>query len=256
MLAVRETGAPDGPAIVFLHAAGISSWMWHEVVRRLPACRCLLVDLPGHGESGAVPWVSLSKTAEAVADAVLDRAGAQGTHLAGLSLGSYVGLTLLARHPTAFESALLSGMHGGGMPRQWLMKLMMTAMAPIATRPFMARKTARMMAGAGVDTERFVAEAGKTRTGALMRAVNQVIAFEPPEGLDRISTRTLFVAGDQEVPLIRATGPVLARALPRGRYVAIPDAHHGWPGRKPDLCAEMVRAQVTNRPSPVPGAPV
>lgn len=164
----------------------------------------ILIDLPGHGHSGATRWESLEDSAAAVSDIVKKRC-LQGAHLAALSLGSYVGLCAMAQNPTLFNSAVLSGIHAGNMQRRWLMYVMSAALAPLATRPFMARKTASMFGVGPAEIEDFVKSATRTKASAYRRATNDVVAFEIPASARQIRTPVPFATGGKEHALILDT---------------------------------------------------
>ncbi|MGZ2258165.1 alpha/beta fold hydrolase [Roseobacter sp. A03A-229] len=246
MLHATLSGPEGAPVVAFLHAVGISSWMWREVVAKLPDHRALLIDLPGHGQSRDVPWRSLEETADEVAATITAQADGEEVHLVALSLGSYVGLHLCLRHPELCQSALLSGMHPGGMPRRGLMKLMSAMIAPLAPRPFFARRTARMM-GAGTDVEGFVTAAGQTRASAFRRATNDVVDFECPPEPAASPTRLAFVAGGREHALIR-DGLARFQSRFKGSVSAIaPGLGHGWAGEDPQLFADFITAHIAGR---------
>ena len=89
------TGVP----LVLLHAFPLDSRMWTDVAALLPG-PVLALDLPGLGAAEGVPLPepSLEASADAVADA-LARAGHERAVVAGLSMGGYVALALIERHP-------------------------------------------------------------------------------------------------------------------------------------------------------------
>ena len=63
-LYVEETGTKGAPSIIFLHGVGASGWMWWQQTAALRDYHCLNVDLPGHGESHQMPWLSLADTTQ------------------------------------------------------------------------------------------------------------------------------------------------------------------------------------------------
>lgn len=236
-------GPENAPVIAFLHAVGISSWMWQDIAAALPGHRILLIDLPGHGQSRDVPWVSLQDTADQAAEVIAAKTPGAAVHLVGLSLGSYVGLHLVLRHPGLCRTALFSGMHPGGMPKRGLMKLLSAVTAPLAPRPFFARKTARMM-GAETNVAGFVAAAGRTRPAAFRRATNDVVDFDLPASPSKTGTRLAFVAGSREHPLI-LEGLETCKHRFAGSVTAIaPGLGHGWAGEDPALFARFVTAHM------------
>jgi pimeloyl-ACP methyl ester carboxylesterase len=217
--------------------------MWKNVLEHLDGVQAILIDLPGHGHSAASGWTSLEDSAAAVSEVVKKRCP-QGAHLAALSLGSYVGLCAMAQNPALFRSAILSGIHAGNMPRRWLMLVMSAVMAPFATRPFMARKTASMFGVAPAETEDFVVSATRTKPSAFRRATNDVVAFEMPASVQHIRTPVLFAAGGNEHPLILDSLDRFEKALPSGSSVTVPDGGHGWPAKKPEVFASLLRDNI------------
>lgn len=91
------TGLP----LVLLHAFPVDSRMWADVAALLPGdAPVLAIDLPGLGAAVGVPLPapSIEASADAVA-AALVQAGHHSAVVAGLSMGGYVTLALLERHP-------------------------------------------------------------------------------------------------------------------------------------------------------------
>lgn len=97
-----HTYRSDGPGlpVVLLHGFPLDHRMWDEVAQQLPAGRAVhAVDLPGTpGHSSDLPEPALEASADLVAE-VLRAAGVQRAVVAGLSMGGYVALALLERHP-------------------------------------------------------------------------------------------------------------------------------------------------------------
>ncbi|WP_255491572.1 alpha/beta fold hydrolase [Actinotalea sp. JY-7876] len=102
-------GVPGRLPLVLLHGFPLDHRMWHDVTDLLPGEPTVLaVDLPGFGASpsgpdvaqalGADPAPSLEVMADGVA-AALRGQGVERAVVAGLSLGGYVAMALVERHP-------------------------------------------------------------------------------------------------------------------------------------------------------------
>jgi pimeloyl-ACP methyl ester carboxylesterase len=112
MLALHtlRRGAPGTMPLVLLHAFPVDHRMWRDVTDLLPGERTVYApDLPGFGTSpsgadvaravGADPDVpSIDVMGDGVA-ATLRHAGVGRAVIAGLSMGGYVALSILERHP-------------------------------------------------------------------------------------------------------------------------------------------------------------
>lgn len=69
---------------------------------------CLLVDLPGHGNSRDIEWTNFDDVAEIVADAIKDRTRGK-PHLVGFALGGYLILKLLEKHADLVDKVIVDG---------------------------------------------------------------------------------------------------------------------------------------------------
>lgn len=240
MLGYERVGPLGGETFVFLHGLGTTSWMWGEVVAQMPDQDLLLIDLPGHGASNAVPWRSMGQSAERVID-VLDTLRLDKVTLVALSLGGYVALEVLAKAPSRVSRAVISGIHAGGMPHQGLMVAMSWVMAPFTRLPFLTAKTARMLGGPDADVAGYQRAAATTRISAFRRASIDATRFELPAGLDRFTGPLTICCGDREHQLIRDSLEIIPDAVPDGRRFLAEGGGHGWPVVQPDDFVTLVR---------------
>jgi 2-succinyl-6-hydroxy-2,4-cyclohexadiene-1-carboxylate synthase len=113
-IAFEESGPPDAPAVLLLHGFLGSRRDWDPVVAPLSRThRCLAVDLPGHGETGAPVDESLWTPAGCVAALAALAEAHGGGAIAGYSLGGRLALQLAIDHPRAVKRAvILSGTPG------------------------------------------------------------------------------------------------------------------------------------------------
>jgi pimeloyl-ACP methyl ester carboxylesterase len=105
---VLERGA--GEPIVFLHAFPLHAAMWDYQLEVLsPTHRCLALDMPGFGASPP-PEDPESATIEGWADlvaGVLDSQGIDTATVVGASMGGYVAMAMLRRHPGRIAGLVL-----------------------------------------------------------------------------------------------------------------------------------------------------
>ena len=106
-LAYEEHGPGDAPALLLLHGFLGSRRDWDPVIAELARTRrCIAVDLPGHGETGAPDDETLWTPAGCVA-ALAGLLGRGGGSVAGYSLGGRLALQLAAEHPLAVARAVI-----------------------------------------------------------------------------------------------------------------------------------------------------
>jgi pimeloyl-ACP methyl ester carboxylesterase len=245
-----EAGNTEGSAIVFLHAIGTSGWMWQGQVDQLSDYHCLIPDLPGHGQSHAEPWRSLTDTAKTVADIIRTRTRTGRAHVVGLSLGSYVAMELMSTAPETVDHAVLSGLNVLPFPNQALMNLMGYCLVPFIKTGFMARLNARALR---MPPEAFTEYRRNQRLmsrTAYLRASGDAAMFRLSPNIAGVRCPTLVVAGQREHPLIHQSLQAIVTTMPTATARVAPDVGHGWSGENPSLFNQMLRAWIADRSLP------
>jgi pimeloyl-ACP methyl ester carboxylesterase len=238
-LFLRESGPVTAPTIVFLHGGEYSGRSWQPVVERMQRYRCLVPDLPQHGESSQRGPFEMGRAAAAVAELIRSRVGAGRVHLVGLSLGAQVGVQLLATEPKLVDRAVLCGTMVNALPGARLTAPLLGVVARIS-RSVTIRWNARRMALPSAETEDY-GEDVRVMTGAQVAPVVVASAgFTLPEGLDQSESPTLFLTGAKEMRLMRRSAATLAQRMPNGVNRIATGMLHDWPLRFPDLFASTV----------------
>jgi 3-oxoadipate enol-lactonase len=103
-----------GPVVVLLHGFPFDRTMWSAQADALSAhFRVIVPDLRGHGQAKAPSGVY---TMDLMADDVietLDHLGVRDVVLGGLSMGGYVALSAILRHPDHFRALMLMDTRAG-----------------------------------------------------------------------------------------------------------------------------------------------
>lgn len=115
---IRDHGNPDGIPIVLIHGASGSLHVWEGWVRALKhQARLILVDLPGHGLTGA--WPCGDYTVEAYVNFIemlADKLKLDRFVLVGHSIGGGVAWTFAARRPDRVSQLIL--VNSAGYPHR------------------------------------------------------------------------------------------------------------------------------------------
>ncbi|MEO1158986.1 MAG: alpha/beta hydrolase, partial [Pseudomonadota bacterium] len=207
-------------------------------------------DLPGHGNSRHVAFESIEQSADELAGFIEQQSFGGPIDIVGLSVGSYVGLLLMARHPHLVKRAMLSGFHVGGMENRRLMKLTGYLAAPLMQMSWMRRKNAQAM---GLKDDRLmVDDQGNPHAGiqTVRRLLNEAVDFDGRDLLSGIATPTLAIAGGKEHKTILDSLCLLQDHMPDCVSRIVPDLGHAWCAEAPDLFAETVRNWISIRTLP------
>ena len=249
-LHVSETGAPSASSIIFLHGSGTSSWMWTAQVADLSDFHCLTIDLPGHGKSNHIPWVSLADTADQVANIIKTRATSGRAYGVGLSLGAYVVLELLSRTPERIERAVVSGVTAGPLPDSRLMRLQVQLMSYVLKVRWVVKQQAKMLHIPDDALDAYMQSARAMSRASFVRIFDEISAFRLPEALRQVDVPLLVTAGGEEAQLVLDAVTKIQRVMPNAEGRLAPGLHHGWNGENPDLFSAMLRAWFTDAPLP------
>ncbi|MEM5583296.1 alpha/beta hydrolase [Roseibium sp. AS2] len=242
------------PTLVLLHPAGFDGRIWQKATELLPDFNCVCIDLPGHGLSKGHTVTDFEEASDAVAR-VVEKLGTSPVHIAGISMGSYIGFYLMLRHSALVQSAILSGFQCEPIPAPALMRAMMHVSSWMINSRRTREKMARSMGVANVD---LISRKGRPNASAsTMRKVGRLaLEFDVLDALRHISVPTLVLAGEKEHPAIKASLPVFQTRMSRCKARTIPNLGHGWIAQSPELFAETVRAWILDLTLPEELEPV
>ncbi len=265
-IAYDDTGSPrpGAPTLVLLHGFPLSRAMWSAQTEGLArVARVVAPDLRGYGDSTSGGWpsggdaASLDRYADDVA-ALIDHLDADWpVVLTGFSMGGYIAMALLRRHPGLVDGVVLMDT-----------RAVVDSEEARATRLKMADK---------------IGEWGAARVAELMRpnlfadgtpdvtveAALPVIAATAPETiaasqramaarpdstplLGQIDKPALVVCGEHDAISPPAEMRSLAEAIPGARFVEIEGAGHMAPVERPDAVNVTLRNFLARVSSEVP----
>ncbi len=98
-----------GPVILFLHSFGHNKNLWYPQLTHFIELgyRVIAPDMPGHGESSFDP---ARHTVDGIAESYiefLEKLGVNKTVIAGISIGGYITLKMMARRPDLFSAMIM-----------------------------------------------------------------------------------------------------------------------------------------------------
>lgn len=246
-LAYREVGV--GRPLVLLHAFPLSSAMWLDQREGLSArARVITPDQRGFGgsplgPSSATDAPSLDACADDLAD-LLDALGLGQVVLGGLSMGGYVAMAFLRRHPERVEALLLADTKASAdaEPARANRLRIADALDTDPASSVLVDDVLPALLGEATTSGRPLVT-GRVR-GLLQAAPAPAAAWAQramaarPDSLDVLrgtDVPALVVVGEQDALSPVADAQAMAEALPQGRLVVLPEAGHLSSLETPDL---------------------
>jgi 3-oxoadipate enol-lactonase len=108
-IAYRESGAPDGPAIVFAHAMGFDHGVWDAVIAELAqGLRIVSYDLRGHGASSTPPAPYSMGAMIRDAETLLDQLNIRDCVFVGSSIGGMIAQGLAVKRLDQIRALVLA----------------------------------------------------------------------------------------------------------------------------------------------------
>jgi pimeloyl-ACP methyl ester carboxylesterase len=242
----RERGS--GPLALFVHGYPLDSTLWLEQLEDLADLRrCVAPDLRGFGlsEPSCLPALTMERHADDLAD-LLDRLGAQAADVVGLSMGGYVALALVERHPGLVRSLALvdtradadsaAAREGRDTAAARLLEQGREALAgelraallgPHASAPARARLRS-MVEGTRYETILAALEGMKQRP-------------DRSEVLERLAVPVAIVVGEDDALTPPAQARSMAARIPGARLTVVPGAGHLTPLEAPEALSAALR---------------
>lgn len=247
-LYVREAGA--GLPVVLLHAFPLSSAMWLDQRAALgERCHVITPDQRGFGGSSlgdAEP--SLDVCADDVAR-LLDERGFDRVVLGGISMGGYVAMAFLRRHPGRLRGLLLADTKAGAdqeeARRNRLQMAELLDAEPDA--PVLLEKVLPTLIGETTVRSRVLAH-GRVR-GFVQSApayaaawAQRAMAARPDsfEALRTVDVPALVVVGDEDDISPVSEAEAMVEALPDAELAVLPQSGHLTPLEVPEAFNEAV----------------
>lgn len=257
---LNATEVGQGPPLVLLHAFPLSSAMWAAQRAELaPTCRVVTPDLRGFGAS---PLGDDSPSLDHMADdvaALLDARGIDRAVIGGLSMGGYVLMAMLRRHPDRVSAAVFADTKATAdnpAARANRERIAATVVAQAAPRvllddvlPTLVGSTTKNNRTTVLDHVRTLVRAAPPHAVAWA----QRAMASRPDSFDTLRATqlpTLVLVGEEDELAPPAEAEAMAAALPDARLTAILGAGHLSAVEAPDLFNEAVRDFVAALPHP------
>lgn len=231
----------EGPALLLVHGLGGSWQAWLENIGALAAeHRVIAVDLPGFGNSDALPPPAEMASHSAALAELIEHLGLERTAVVAHSMGGLIGVRLAVDRPDLVDRLVL--VNAGGI-RMTAVRLALVvrsfaifkalvgrpaALRAITRRPRLRRAVLwAMVADPRAVDPRYLAEtvplwAAPGFTGALAAGAREVVRTRPGD----VRCPVLLVWGDRDRILPIAAARALAAELPDARLEVIEGVGH------------------------------
>jgi pimeloyl-ACP methyl ester carboxylesterase len=235
MLPAFYTDDGSGTPLLFIHAFPLNSSMWRAQRRDLSTFfRVLTFDLPGFGRGGAISAPFSLDDAADMAVTLLDDRGIDRAVVCGCSMGGYIALSMLRRHPDRLSGLILSNTRA-------------TADSALAVEN-RKRQAAQVREGGQQELldemlGKLLGETTVSSSPEVVRSVEEILSHATTEGtaamLEAMSERpdsgealaatilpVCIIAGSEDTLIPAAEAQAMHEVLRIGEMTVIPNAGH------------------------------
>lgn len=227
-LFTEESGRENTKSIVFLHASGLSSEMWrHHIAALKNDFHCILIDLPGHGNSRDMEWTDFDDVTEKIANIIKYKTHGK-PHLVGLSLGGSLILKLLEKQADLVDKVIVDGVSHQPIKGSRGIIAIVYLISLLKNTKFIARIMAKMMQKSGVPKEQrqlLLADLQRATKRSFRRAMSQANMLKVDATFDN---RAFLVSGEKESETIHQSHQMLAHQNAQCDCAYYPGGSHAW----------------------------
>lgn len=242
-LATQQLGDPRSPKVVFLHGFTQTGNSWKPIAERISAVgyHAVVIDLPGHGDSGGVR-ADLRRTADMVA-----AIGGIATYV-GYSLGGRAALHLALMYPHLTKSTVLIGAHAGiadddeRARRREADDAVEARLNEIGVEAFVREWVKQPLFGDLVTTDADLADRFRNTAPGLassLRLAGTGAQTSLWPRLREVTAPVLAIAGERDEKFA-ALAEQIAAAVGQGRALLVPNAAHAAHLQQPEVVVQAI----------------
>lgn len=238
-----------GPALVFLHGAGVDHTLWEPQIAAFSAThRVIVPNLPGHG---GVPAV---KTVEQIADhirALLLERGIRRYAIIGLSLGGMVALDMAGRWPEDVTHLVMIESIPNVTDNRALLLIgqAFVGLFRVISPKLLVLLPARQLGAETPDAAQYLKRVLAQQTAQENHAVLQAaLAYDGRPHLHGLSMPTLIMVGEKN-PATHKRSKAMAESIKQCPFVVIPAAGHIANRDAPEFVNTVLRSFLDAPPS-------
>jgi len=225
----------NGVPLLLIHGYPLDRSLWRSQIEGLQAvARLIAPDLRGFGQSGDAPDVMTMDDYAADLKVLLDALNVKQAVVCGLSMGGYIALALLAKHPNMVKGLILANTRAGADSEQAREARHANAKKAFAegVSPIAEAMLPKMLTDATRESRPSLATfvqamMSKQRANGVAAALRGMAARpDRSDWIKSINIPTLIVTGSADTLIPPGESEAMHKAIPGSRLVVIPEVAH------------------------------
>jgi pimeloyl-ACP methyl ester carboxylesterase len=225
----KEFGDKNKPVIILLHGGGLSWWSYKPQIESLQKDYFIVTPIiDGHGGDWNNTFISITKSAERIADYIKDNCNGRVHAICGLSLGAQIVTEILSRDPGITDNAVIES------ALIFPLKIATALTIPMYNLCYgliKKRWYAKLQAGTlNVPEELFEAyyeDSSRMTKESLINITKSNGDYPIPPTLGKTMARTLILVGEKELPVMKRSAKALHDTINASYLKVVKNAGHG-----------------------------
>lgn len=238
-LSYNKTGINRKGIIVFIHGAGLPSWSWKKQIEFFKEdYLCITIDLPDHGNSRNIHFLSINDTADKVIDTLNIIVPHETINIIGHSLGAKVITYIIAKNKLKlFKSVICSALFHDSVVLKIMnnKKIIKWSIDLIKNNPKLRKAQIKAFDFNDLDMEKLMnLEYDNLDTEAYQRYMNAFSsAMEIPQELQNINgNNILILIGENEMNVMKKSSKELSKRIKNSKIHILKKSNHLYPINK------------------------
>ena len=246
-LFVKELGNSQAPPVVLLHGGGVAGWMWEKQVASFMDYHLLIPDLPGHGNSAQIPFVSMNDAASKVLTAVGDIVGEEKFTVIGFSLGAQLVVEILSKWPEKVDSAIVLSalVKPYAKGKNFLLSTLKMSFGLIKNKSFSKLQAKQLYIGKD-KWETYYEDSLKMTKSNFINMMEANLSYSLPSSFAASDVRALVLVGMNELERMKDSAREMVKANRNCIGYLVSGAGHGLSLAAPELFNEIVLNYINN----------
>jgi pimeloyl-ACP methyl ester carboxylesterase len=232
-----ECGDKHKPLMVLLHGGGVAGWMWkYQAEFFKNDYHILIPDLPGHGRSADLPFVSIKSCADEVIDKIIHTANENNTVVCGLSLGGQIAVEIISRVDSNVSNAIIQSALVIPMPEILSRTLPMLHMcfSLIKNKTF-AKLQAKQLYIPKEMFENYFEDSKRMSEENLINIMKSNLTYALPEGYKNSKCNIMIICGSREINCIKKSTALMLSSNAHANGFIAKGIGHGVSLKNADL---------------------
>ncbi|NRD79860.1 alpha/beta hydrolase [Bacillus sp. BRMEA1] len=237
----QEFGDKKAPLMVFLHGAGVSSWMWEKQIRYFSQYHCMTIDLPEQGGSKHTENFTIQYSAEKVNELIEKVANGKEIIVVGFSLGAQITIQMLSMNPRLIDYAFINSalVRPNLFLRKMIGPLNKLTYTLVKNKSF-SKLQAKTLYIDEEYLETYYKESTQMKPDTLNRILEENLSFKIPVDFSKSNAKILVTVGEKEKAVMKKSAIDIVSHNSNCTGIIIPNVGHGISFFNPDFFNQMI----------------